>query len=80
MSHASLRAALIGAALTLAATLPAAAEDKTGEKNNPRVAEICDLIAQNADAVGMGWHGARRSPLVLIWPLRGGLHCSGVMK
>ena len=53
MSHASLRAALIGAALTLAATLPAAAEDKTGEKNNPRVAEICDLIAQNADAVGM---------------------------
>lgn len=53
MSHASLRAALIGAALTLAATLPVAAEDKTGEKNNPRVAEICDLIAQNADAVGM---------------------------
>ncbi|GGE21004.1 lytic transglycosylase [Aureimonas endophytica] len=31
----------------------ARAEDKTGEKNDPRVAEICDLIAENAGAVGM---------------------------
>ncbi|WP_152047271.1 lytic transglycosylase domain-containing protein [Aureimonas psammosilenae] len=32
---------------------PALAEDKTGEKNDPRVSEICDLIAENATLVGM---------------------------
>jgi hypothetical protein len=45
-----LPAALLAAAV---AAGPVAAEDKTGEKNDPRVGEICDLIAENASAVGM---------------------------
>ncbi|WP_062234278.1 lytic transglycosylase domain-containing protein [Aureimonas sp. N4] len=47
------RLSLAAVALALALTPSARAEDKTGEKNNPRVAEICDLIAENAKSVGM---------------------------
>ncbi|ALN72170.1 lytic transglycosylase domain-containing protein [Aureimonas sp. AU20] len=53
MTRHLLRSALVGAALVVAGPSLALAEDKTGEKNNPRVAEICDLIAENAGAVGM---------------------------
>ncbi len=46
-------AAAAFAALWLGTAGYAFADDKTGERNDPRVAEICDLIAEHAGAVGM---------------------------
>ncbi|KAB0679253.1 lytic transglycosylase domain-containing protein [Aureimonas leprariae] len=53
MRRSRLRLAAGAALVALLISTPALAEDKTGEKSDPRVGEICDLIAENATAVGM---------------------------